>query len=146
MPIKNEMPDPRLAEMRTAFLEDSGDLWDNNQDRFMALLNNSELKAVKLTFTATIDRSESEAGLEVDMGYGQRFKDKRKRTFGDPNQAELPGIGTRPGTGLPEMNGHAKGEVNVEAGGDTPADYKARHPEEFAAEKPKRGRKAKAAA
>lgn len=140
MPIKNETPDPRVAEMREGFIEDCADLWDKNQERFMALLNSSDAKAVKLTFSTLIDFSESEANMETEIGYGQRFKDKRKRQFGDPNQAELPEIGRRPGTGLPDGvtgNGHEErnGAVGTEAGEATPAAYKERQPEENGASK-----------
>jgi hypothetical protein len=151
MPMKNESADPRMTEMRQGFLDDCADLWDNNQDRFMALLKNSDKQAVNLTFTATIDMSETEAMMEVDMRYGKPYKDRRTRTFGDPNQLEISDIGTRPGTGLPETNGHTNGEPLAGENADTPEAYKARHPEESgepepASEKPKKKRKKKQAA
>src|SRR5688500_1359674 len=89
MPIANDSPDFDLHAMRAAFLEDAGDLWDKQSGKFTALLESSEDKQVKLTFAVTIDASESEAQLEVDLGFGQRFKDKRTRTFGDPKQPTL---------------------------------------------------------
>lgn len=110
MPIKNNTPDSRIAEMRERFLEACGDLWDVNQDRFMALLNSSEQRAVKLTFGVAIDMSESKAAMDVEIGYGQRYKDKRVCSFDDPDQTQIEFEGRRPGTGLPEMNVDALGE------------------------------------
>ena len=91
MPIKHQSlgtiePD----ELKEAFLEECAELWDKNQDRFLTLADQSTDKAVKLTFGATLDFNDSGPSLEVDLGFGQRFKDKRTRTFGDPNQSELP--------------------------------------------------------
>lgn len=93
MPIRiDSTPDARIAEMRDGFLQDAADLWDKQQERFTTLLETSDAKAVKLTFTATIDFSDSEATMETDLGFGQRFKDKRTRTFGDPDQQTMPTI------------------------------------------------------
>lgn len=124
MPLKNEKPDPRLNEMREGFLADAADLWDKNQDRFLALLNSSEQHAVKLTFTATLDLSQSEACMDVEIGYGQRFKDKRTRAFTDPNQETM----KFPSGG----NGNA-GNAGNEDGKEleaTPDGYKKRRDEE----------------
>jgi hypothetical protein len=88
MPIKHESSVPS-SEMRAAFLEAAGELWDKNAERFLTLADQSTDKAVKLSFAATLDFNDSEPSMEVDLSFGQRFKDKRTLTFGNPNQPEF---------------------------------------------------------
>lgn len=90
MPIKNPTPDVRMDDMKCEFLKHAADLWDKQAEKFMSLLASSDDKKVKLTWGATLDFSESEASLEVNLGFGKRYTDSRKSTFGDPNQGELP--------------------------------------------------------
>lgn len=90
MPVKHtKEPDPSIPVIRDAFQKQSLDMFDVNADRFMGLLNASQDKCVKLTFTLSIDTMDSETKVDVGLGFGQRYTDKRTTTIPDPSQLTM---------------------------------------------------------
>lgn len=77
--------------MKGAFVEQCADLWDTHQEKFMAFLNQAEVEKINLTFRATLDFTESKAGLETTIGYSQVVKDKRRTELDNPDQIQIPG-------------------------------------------------------
>lgn len=89
---KKQRADARLNEIQERFLERAQELWDLHENEFMAVLEDSESRKVNLSFTGTLDFSESTAKLETTIRFSQVVKDKKQDDFDDPNQAKLPGI------------------------------------------------------
>jgi hypothetical protein len=122
MPLINETPEmsiEMLMEMREGFLNHAGDLWEKQSEKILSMLNNSDDKDVNLGFACKLKFKNSEATMEVDLGYGKRYKDKRSQTFknpnydGDPAQEKLP-LGDHR-NGEEELEGTPAAEANGEA-------------------------------
>lgn len=88
MPIKNSS-NLHMPDAKQAFLEDAGELWDKNSDRILNLVNGAEEGKARVAFSVVIDVSENEPLVSVEIGGGQRFKDKRQRTLQNPAQLPL---------------------------------------------------------
>lgn len=89
---KKHTPDARMTEMRDAFLQHAKDLWDQHESEFSTVLQEAEAKKLRLTFSATLDFTESKALMETNMSFSQVVKDKRTAEFDDPNALRLDGI------------------------------------------------------
>lgn len=89
---KKQRADARLAEIQETFIERVSELWDLHESEFMQVLEDAESRKMALTFTATLDFSESTAKLETQIRFSQVVKDKKQDDFDDPNQPKLPGI------------------------------------------------------
>lgn len=83
----------------------------------MQVLEDAESRKVNLTFTATLDFSESTAKLETQIRFSQVVKDKKQDDFDDPNQAKLPGIDPKEG----KAKGKAKRKPKTESTDEFPS-------------------------
>jgi|SRR6185369_9588986 len=112
MPIKNEVQNLNRAESKEALLASIAELWDAQEDRVIGLLGASEDSSVTLNFQGIIDASDSEPSVEVRIGFGQRYKDKRQRMLGNPNQ---PALFDR--ENQPAVNGENGAQMEVDGNG-----------------------------
>lgn len=115
MPIKNKLENLNWNEAVEAIIEEVRDLLAKQGDRILNLTASSEDNTAKLSIPVTIDCSESEPLITVEIGFGQRYKDKRQRTLGNPNQPALFDRENQPAVDV-ERNGQA--ETNGEHDGN----------------------------
>lgn len=102
---KKQRADARLNDIQERFLERAQELWDLHEGEFMQVLEDAESRKVNLTFTATLDFSESTAKLETQIRFSQVVKDKKQDDFDDPNQTKLPGIDPKDAEDKPAKRG-----------------------------------------
>ena len=114
------MPDARLAEIRDRFVERTGELWDLHEEEFMKVLEDSESRAVNLSFSATLDFSESTAKLETKIRFSQVITDEKQDDFDDPSQPRLPldGLETKAAVNGPPPRKRKKTKVADEVNGE----------------------------
>lgn len=118
---KKQRADARLNDIQERFLERAQELWDLHENEFMQVLEDSETRKVNLTFTGTLDFSESTAKLETQIRFSQVVKDKKQDDFDDPNQAKLPGIDPKEGKGKGKKPKKAKDTDEFPSGKDAAA-------------------------
>lgn len=153
MPIKNngvEISEKRLDMIKRDSIEQMGVMWDAQKENWLALLNSGDDKEVVLSFSAKLNFKATAPKVKVALGFGKRYSDSRDLSYDADDELQI----QIPGTAREELNGHTQngvehgdtdsnGVANGDITSDTPAAYKARHPEQFEGE-PRKKKKSKA--